>query len=226
LSVRPMRVNLDNSQRSAEITVSNSASTPELLHIEAMSWEQVDGKDHYTPSDMLLVVPPLLRVDGGDEKIVRLALRGLLSGTREHAFRVFLTEVPSKITQSGGPAVQITMRLGVPVYANAHPLQKTQTTHAELITSAQRNGVKRVHLNLANLGDHHIVISSIRIYTDASKSHLVGEQSATTALLAGTNHAFDLTANEALTLPTLVVEGTGASGPFDLLVPVMQTGTP
>jgi fimbrial chaperone protein len=224
LSVMPMRVNLDNAQRSAEITISNGGPGPEMLRVTAMSWEQVDGKDHYAPSEALLVVPPLLRVDVGDEKVVRLGLRGLLSGTREHAFRIFFTEVPSAVRKSGGPAVQITMRLAVPVYANAGSLKSTQAADAGLTASAQLSGGKRVRLKLADAGDRHVVITSIRMYADASKSRIVGGQSKTEALLAGADRAFDLTANEPLTLPTLVVAGTGATGPFDLVVPVIQTG--
>lgn len=226
LSVMPMRVNLDNNQRSAEITVSNSGSVPRLLHVEAMSWEQVDGKDRYAPSEALLVVPPLLRVEAGDEKIVRMGLRGVLSGAREHAFRVFFTEVPPKIGKSAGPAVQITVRLGVPVYANAAgPLKTMQAAGTGLTASARLSGAKRVRLNLADLGDRHIVVSSIRIYADASKSRLVGEQSETTALLAGASRTLDLNATEPLTLPTLILAGIGESGePFNLVVPVMQTG--
>jgi len=222
-NVRPMRVNLDNRQRSAALTIANAGDAPALLHAEAMSWEQVDGKDRYVRSEDLIVVPPLLRVEAGNEKVVRLALRGVLSGTRERAFRIFLTEVPPKISNKG-PAVQVAVRMGIPVYANASSLKITQAADAGVTPSAQLNGKNRIRLNLVNAGDRHIVINTIRIYADASKSRLVGERPSTEALLAGTSRTFALTANAALTLPTLVVEGVGASGPFDLTVPVMQAG--
>lgn len=228
LTVMPMRVNLDNKQRSDQLTVTNNGTTPRLLHVEAKLWEQGEGKDRYTSTDALLVVPPLLRVEAGDEKVVRLGLRGILSGTREHAFRIFFTEVPPKITKTAGPAVQITVRIGVPVYANAAAPPKATTqaaADAGLTATARLGGAKHVHLTIANLGDRHMVISSMRIYADASKTRLVGEQSEPTALLADTNRALDLGASEPLTLPTLVLTGIGASGePFDLVVPVMQTG--
>lgn len=220
MSVRPMRINLENKQRSAEITVTNGSSTPELLRVEAMSWEQVGGKDLYSPTEELLVVPPLLRVEAGQERVVRLALRGLFSGTHERAYRIFLSEVPLKI-KSEVSNVQIAVRMGVPVYVNAGKLKTAETT-AGLNPSAEIDGAKRIHLQLANDGDRHIVISTIRIYSDISKSRSIGEKNENTVVFAGTSHSFDLAANEALQLPMVLIQGTGANGPFELTVPVMQ----
>ena len=219
-SVRPTRINLENTQRNAEITVTNGGSTPELLRVGAMSWEQVGGKERYAPTDELLVVPPLLRVEAGQERIVRLALRGVLSGTHERSYRIFLTEVPSKI-KSEAPGVQVALRFGIPVYVNAGSPKTTEGT-AGLEPSAEIDGAKRIHLQLANGGERHVVISTIRIYSDISKSRSVGEKNVNTALLAGAYHSFELTANEALRLPMVLVQGTGANGPFELTVPVMQ----
>jgi fimbrial chaperone protein len=225
LSVQPTRVNLDTTQRSAEITVSNGNSAAELLRVEAMSWEQVNGKDRYAPTEELLVVPPLLRVEAGDKQIVRLALRGgVLSGTRERTYRIILTEIPSTMRKTAGPTLGLALHFLIPVYANAGSLKTTKAA-AGLIPSAHLDGMKHVHLTVTNVGDRHVVINAIRMYADASQSRLIAEQSSNTvAVLAGTNHTFDLTAHETLTLPTIVIQGIGANGPFTLLAPVTQAG--
>lgn len=225
-SVRPIRVDLDNDQRTASLTVSNGGDTPRLVRVEADAWEQPNGADRYTPAkDDIIVVPPILSVAAGQEKIVRLGLRHFLSGTRERTYRVFITDIPPK-TFARTSGVQVAFRMGVPVFANAVSQAPAGAADTGLSFSARLTGRNRLHLTLTNAGDRHVRLSDAQLYADASKRQVLGSQKLPSYLLAGVERSLDITTSKNLVLPTLTVSGEGSNGPFTAVVPVMAAGPP
>jgi fimbrial chaperone protein len=218
-SVRPIRVDLDNEQRIGSLTVSNGGDVPRLVRVEADVWEQVNGIDRYTPAkDDLIIVPPILSIEAGQDKLVRLGLRHFLSGTRERTYRVFITDIPPKKFRSSG--VQVAFRMSIPVFVNPVSQAPAGSADAGLTWSARLTGRNHVHVLVVNAGNRHVRLSDARIYADASKQQLVGMQTLPSYLLAGAERSFDLTASKSLVLPTLLISGAGAD-PFNVVVPVM-----
>jgi fimbrial chaperone protein len=220
--VMPTRIHLNNSARSSEITITNNNTSQQLIRVDARSWEQKNGRDVYAPTTDILVVPPVLSIAPGQEKVIRLGMRTVLSGMRERAFRIYVTQVASKI--KGQAAIGLSVRLGVPVYVSASSESDASESTSSIVESAQLKGLTQVNLTVDNQGNKHIVINALQLYSDATKTKSLAEQSTPTAILSGTKRSFIITAHKALTLPTLVIEGTNANGPFSLTVPVMQAG--
>jgi len=222
LNVRPIRVDMSNDERSTAITVTNENETPELLRVEGNTWDQNSGNDAYAPSDdQLFIVPPVLSIDPGQSKVIRLGLREPASGPRERAFRVFITQVPSALSEGG--EVKIAFRVGIPIFVTTRALPSSKKPNAAplLAWTAKLDGPRRVHLSVQNLGNTHVHIDAVHIYADASQHHLVGDVSLSDYVLAGAARTFDLTAPADLTLPTIVVEGRDTSNEtFLAAVPV------
>lgn len=224
LGVHPVRVDLDNTHRSDSIVVSNGDSTPQIMRVEGVLWDQTGGKDNIiTPiAEDLFVVPPIVNIGGNEEKVIRIGLRRSFSGMREHTFRILITQIPSMLKIKNG--AQVAVRLSVPVFVNAAPPTKTGKPDAGLSWQAQVVGPKpHVRLTAVNDGDAHARIEVVRVYSDASKTKVIGEQRLSAYLLAGVTRTFDLTTGAGTVLPTLVVEGSGESGPFNAVVPVAFT---
>jgi fimbrial chaperone protein len=222
VNVRPLRVDLSNEQRSSAITVDNGQAAPEIMRVEVDAWDQRSGSDRYVRSTDLLVVPPVLSIAPQHGKVVRLALRSLVSGSREQAYRVFVTEVPPQIKQAQGAQVQVAYRIGIPVFVNAGKVSASAPVNGGAQWKARLIDSKRIRISVASASDTHIRINETKIYADASKEELLADQPVSEYLLAGATRSFDIAASKPLELPTIVVEGAGAAGPFSVVVPVAK----
>jgi fimbrial chaperone protein len=222
LNVRPIRVDMSNDERSAALTVTNQNEAPELLQVEGDTWDQIAGIDTYALIDQqLFIVPPVLSVDPGQSKIVRIGLRQPAVGSRERAFRVFITQVPSQLANADG--VRVAFRVAIPIFVTAKTLTVPRSPVAApaLTWSAKLDGPKRVKLSVENPGDAHVHIDVVHIYADASQRRLAGDVTLSDYVLAGAARTFELDASADLTLPTVVVEGSDTNEqPFTVTVPV------
>src|SRR5205809_674054 len=91
-SVAPIRVDLGAGLRIGAVTVTSEDDHPLVFKNSPSLWTQnADGGDVYTSSTDLVVTPPLLRVEAGEPRIVRIGtLRD--PGEVERSYRVFLEE--------------------------------------------------------------------------------------------------------------------------------------
>ncbi len=218
LNVSPVRVVLAPNQRTASITLTNNQDRPETLRVASFAWDQDDGgNDRLSATDELLVVPPIFSVGANAVKIVRFGLRTASSASRERTYRIFLTEVPP----AAGPQSQITIsyRFSVPVFlpATLHPSPKPTY-------SAQRIDTTHIRLHISNDGDAHIRVSSVKVYSDASRAKLLRDQAVAGYVLAGRSADFTLDVANVPPAATLVVSSATGEDLDDLatIVPVSQ----
>jgi fimbrial chaperone protein len=198
LNVSPVRVLLAANQRAASITLTNAQSRAEIMRVESFAWDQVDGKDELTPTDELLVVPPIFNVAPNSVKVVRLGLRVPSSATRERSYRIYLTEVPPE--NSGQNSIAIAYRFSVPVFLppTLHSAPKPQW-------SAKRLDADHIVLHVQNDGDAHVRVSTVKVYSDASRTKLLRDQAVAGYVLAGRTGDFKLDVKNAPPAATLVV---------------------
>ena len=217
LTVRPIRVDLNDDQQNDSIMVTNGEETAQLLRVDAVSWDQSTGDDVYTPdadADLFLV-PAVLNAQAGETRVIRLGLRHAFAGTRERAFRVFVTEIPSMLDPAS--SVTFAFRIAIPVFVTAGT-----PVAAKPEWKAQLNGLERIRLTASNPGDLHVRIDTVSIYSDASKKRLLTQDEKREYLLGHAVRPFDFDVTEPLVAPTVVVDGTDAEDvPFSVLVPVV-----
>src|SRR5882724_8948936 len=92
LLVTPLRLDVNNEQRNAAITIENTNDSAVTLRVDLRAWDQSTGTDRYTASNDMVIVPPILNIAPGQQKIVRLGLRAPVSGDGEESFRVFIAQ--------------------------------------------------------------------------------------------------------------------------------------
>lgn len=224
LNVSPIRVDLSNNERSAALTITNQNDTTELLRVEGDTWDQNSGNDAYAlSSNQLFIVPPVLSIDPGQSKMVRLALLEAADSPRERAFRIFITQVPSELHEAG--EVQIAFRVGIPIFVTtATPASAAKLSSAPALAwTAKLDGRRRIHLSVQNVGNTHVHIDAVHIYADASQRQLVGTVTLSDYVLAGAARTFDLTAPADLVSPSIVVQGSD-TGEHSFLAAVPVAG--
>jgi fimbrial chaperone protein len=154
-SVAPIRVDFGAGLRIGAVTVTSEDDHPLVFKNSPSLWTQnADGGDVYTPTSDLVVTPPLLRVETGEPRIVRI---GTVHepGDVERSYRAFLEEQAPANPEAGGATIAVVIKFGVPVFVA--PRSERIAGIAEVIE--RKPG--RVTLQIKNSGNVHFNVETI-----------------------------------------------------------------
>lgn len=179
-SVAPIRVDFAAGLRIGAVTVTSEDDHPLVFKNSPSLWTQnADGGDVYTPTSDLVVTPPLLRVETGEPRIVRI---GTLRepGDVERSYRVFLEEQAPANPEGGGATIAVVIKFGVPVFVA--PRSERVAGSAEIVERKPA----RVTLQVKNTGNVHFNVETITANGVALKDV------SSWYLLPGTTRRYDL----------------------------------
>jgi fimbrial chaperone protein len=116
-SVTPVRVYMTPKDRAVAITLNNDGDTPVVLQADLFTWSQKeDGEDVMTPTEDLLLSPPIIKLAPGARQVVRLAMLKPRDPLRQMTYRMILREVPEAALPANRVAVPIALALNMPVF--------------------------------------------------------------------------------------------------------------
>ncbi|NNM01889.1 MAG: molecular chaperone [Gammaproteobacteria bacterium] len=150
------RLDLSPRQPVAEMAIENNGTTPALVQSQIYAWSQVAGVDQLTPSDALLVSPPIFEIAPGARQLVRVGMLGAADPSRETPYRVIFQEVPLP-TESEGVAVAVLLRISFPVFV----APAAATASADLQWRAARTSDDRIEVTLSNVGNGHVQVTGL-----------------------------------------------------------------
>jgi len=113
LSVLPVNILFSPGQKASSLTVTNTGTTETAIQIRAYTWSQQNGEDQLTPTDAVVLSPPLATIAPGASQVVRLILRQLPQG-REATYRILIDQIPPP--QEPG-VIHMVLRLSIPIFA-------------------------------------------------------------------------------------------------------------
>lgn len=113
LSVLPVNVLLSPGQSAASLTVTDQGTSGTAIQIRAFLWSQNDNDDQLTPSDEVVVSPPIASIAPGATQVVRLILRRPPQG-REATYRILIDQLPPPAEPG---IVHVVLRLSIPIFA-------------------------------------------------------------------------------------------------------------
>jgi len=179
-SVAPIRIDFGAAQRIGAVTVTSEDDHPLVFKNSPSLWTQnADGGDVYTPTADLVVTPPLLRVETGEPRIVRI---GTLRepGEVERSYRVFLEEQAPANPEGTGATIAVVIKFGVPVFVA--PRSERIAGSAEIVD--RKRG--KLTLQVKNTGNVHFNVEAITANGVAMKDV------SSWYLLPGTTRRYDL----------------------------------
>jgi fimbrial chaperone protein len=179
-SVAPIRVDFNAGTRIGAVTVTSEDDHPLVFRNSPSTWTQnADGGDVYTPTSDLVVTPPLLRVETGEPRIVRI---GTLRepGDVERSYRVFLEEQAPANPEGTGATIAVVIKFGVPVFVA--PRSERIAGSAEIVDRK----LGKVTLQVKNTGNVHFNVEAITANGVAMKDV------SSWYLLPGTTRRYDL----------------------------------
>jgi fimbrial chaperone protein len=179
-------VTLTAAEPRAVVVVRNGGKEPVRLEVKAMAWGQApDGQMELGPTDEILAFPPMLTVEAGDERNLRVATSAR-PGPAERSFRVFVQELPPP-EKPGVQQVRVLSRLGIPVFVA--PTRGMARAELEAIPADPG----RARFALRNAGTLHLAPTSIRIAgLDAAGKPVQTWTAEAWYVLAGGERRFDV----------------------------------
>src|SRR5579872_5331888 len=112
VTVVPVNIQFAPGQTVATVTVMNQGDKDVGYQIRAFSWSQGDG-DQLTPTENLMISPPMGKIPASSSQIVRLVLRRPAHG-QESTYRIILYQIPAPADPG---TVQFALRVSLPAFA-------------------------------------------------------------------------------------------------------------
>lgn len=115
-TVSPVRIFMTPRDRAVAVTVTNDGDEELVMQAEVFSWAQKPtGEDELTPSDDLVLSPPILKLAPKARQVVRLAMVNRVATDRQVTYRLVVREVP-EVKQGAGVQMQVALAFSMPVF--------------------------------------------------------------------------------------------------------------
>ncbi len=116
-SVVPVRIFMKPGDKAIAVTLVNNDSTPVLLQAETFDWDQdALGNDQLTPSEDLILSPPIVQLAPNQQQVVRVALLRAPDPDRQLTYRLLLREVPKPADPARGITLPVSLAVSLPVF--------------------------------------------------------------------------------------------------------------
>ncbi len=123
-SVTPVRIYMTPKDRAVAVTITNEGEDPIVLQADVNTWiQKADGTDELTPTEDLILAPPILKLGPKVRQVVRLARLRPPDASRQLTYRMILREIPEAAAPKDNVQVSIALALSLPVFITP-PLAK------------------------------------------------------------------------------------------------------
>jgi fimbrial chaperone protein len=167
LEILPVIVVLAPGQATATIEVTNHGDNPVAIQTRPYSWTQTGDADTLTPTEEIILSPPIFTVPAGASQTMRLLLRGGSEASGERSYRLLLDEVP--LANTGNKQIDIALRVSMPVMVS------TGSPAPELLQwRAERSPNGQTELTAVNPGKIYDRVSTIEVtLADGSRPKVI-----------------------------------------------------
>ncbi len=215
LTVLPVNIVMAPGEMATTLTIINHGNSETSIQVRAFGWKQPDGSERLTPSDEVLISPPIATIPAGGTQVVRLMLRHPATGN-EATYRVLFDQIP---TAAAPGTVRIALRLSIPVFAE--PATRA-LPHVQF--HVQRDA-GQAYLVAFNDGGSHETIRDIALTTNAG-SGLAMAAGASPYILAGATSRWRIAAPAGVPPPGETLHLTGQAGAGVVNQPVVVVAGP
>jgi fimbrial chaperone protein len=164
-AVNPVRVTLSATQAIAAVTVQNAGTEPTVVQLETSSWTQHDGVDVLASTSEILATPPILTIQPGASRVVRVGLRRSPDAHHELTYRLFLREVPPPEPIAQG--LRVALLVSMPIFV-VPPRTPTPDVHWQ----ALRTQDGKIRVRATNTGTSHIQLGQLDVALAADGAQL------------------------------------------------------
>ena len=115
VNVTPLRLEVASNEKSTQMLVRNHAEEDLKAQIRVFKWQQVDGKDRFSPTDEIVVSPSIVAIRPGHAQAFHVLVRHREENAGEVRYRVVIDQLPDPSRKLYG-AAQTRLRLTLPLF--------------------------------------------------------------------------------------------------------------
>jgi fimbrial chaperone protein len=93
VTISPTVIDINSTQKIVTLTFVNDTGREINIQSSTLIWKQVNGKDTYSPSNDLIVVPAIVKIPGGKSQNFRVTKRVLDAADSELSYRLYLEDI-------------------------------------------------------------------------------------------------------------------------------------
>lgn len=170
LQVAPIGLSFTPTSPAQGLWLTNTGGESLHAQVRVFDWTQVDGKDHLTPTQALVVSPPMLNLEPGARQLVRV-IRTNAGATQatEDAYRLLVDELPSS-EQAQQTGVRYVLRYSVPVFIEPAENSPTVSEVAAALRWSLLQDGDEVVLQARNTGTTHAQLSAASLLLSENES--------------------------------------------------------
>ncbi len=154
LQVYPTLVEMQTKAAATRIVLSNTGDEPVSAQVRVFAWTQAGGDDNLVDTDQIVLSPPIVKIDPGQQQVVRLVRAGAPNtSTRDQNYRIVVEELPG--AKANVDTVKLRMRYVMPMFVRAaapDPAQLDCRVRATALT-CNNNGGRAAQLGRTRLID-------------------------------------------------------------------------
>ena len=185
-SVTPVRIFMTPRDRAVAVTVVNEGNEELVMQSELYQWTQnPTGEDTLTPTEDVVLSPPILKLGPKARQVLRLARVGAAPAGREQSFRMIVREVPeAKPSQDKEVKVQMALAFSLPIFITPAGAKRN------LRCAVERSAPQVVKVECTNAGNAYAQIRGMTLQSAAGEA--IATRDVVAYILPDIKRAFEL----------------------------------
>lgn len=161
VTLTPVRLEIAAGQQVTNFNIYNQDSSKAVYQITAFSWQQKNGKDIETPTNDVIITPPIVTIQGKAEQVVRVGLRYPANSSQEASYRVIVQEVPlsEPSLNSSQTGIHMLLKMSMPLFIK--PAEETRQLNCEIKSVKPSSNLWSIRL--VNNSNVHVIISDFQL---------------------------------------------------------------
>jgi len=169
--VFPLRLDLDQKTKTTLFKITNTGDQAVTIQLESAIWSQDEkGEDQYQPTSDIVFFPKIVKVEKGEQRIIRIGYRGRPANRMEKSYRIFAQELLERSEKKGN--LSFALRFSVPIFIHG----QNNKAKPEIAQASMKNGMLSVLMK--NTGAEHLIVKSVSVSGKTSEGEEVFSESA------------------------------------------------
>jgi P pilus assembly chaperone PapD len=145
-TITPVAIELNDQTKVNSITYTNDSKFEVLVQPSQMLWTQENGKDKYSQTSDLLIVPAFVKIPAGQKQIFRVTRRDK-NEAESKAYRLILEDVSEDVsdalTENQSSVIRFKFNHNLPVYFYPKSVKKSSYKIPSISLCDQKIGTER-----------------------------------------------------------------------------------
>lgn len=186
-SVSPVRYYFTPRDRALAMTVTNEGDERLVMQADLFQWSQsANGEDILTPTEDLILAPPLLQLDARARQTVRLVLMQRTPLTTQRTYRVIVRETHEAQPADNRLAVHLALAFSMPIFITP------PSARGVLECDAPERTATTFRVSCGNSGNAYVLPRAFALYDE--QGGRIAEMDGGAYLLPGARRQFELRA--------------------------------